>query len=591
MRVRVPILKTPNGTTNADLKVEIINQDAGTIIATSDWFASYAASNTWDYVEFDFDDPSLASWDWISLQVRFRGGTATESGKKLYASARVEFTDPGLDIGSEIAIAGVPGSTVENWIDTGWYDDTTFGVWQLYEPDAVFIFLGLNDGSGSSAATFETNAEALATRIRTILPDCHLYFIAPYARLTYGDTYGGEGAEAFNVPGMYGASQAFDNAVFINLARLFPQARILAGVYSKAWSSIAADAYIVKNQVVTHASIRYVCILDHTKSATAPASDATHWTAIGAEGSWSQLEPWADWDNYFQKDGLHPTPPGNVALMQTITTALFGVAAQGSATDAGIVQARSEIAAVPADTWSVDTSGLTTAGTTGAGVVDLLTAAETDIPALIDDLPTVAEFNARTLAAASYASSSAQGTMLGDLTLIKADTDEVQTLLGSGGALSDAIAAIASDAATVAGVVPAGGRLIAAAGDTAVTLDDVEGGSSQPIAPTTVAESRTWHPAPDGWKSGNIVTVKQGAIGTFAILPELNPEADIKTFDSVTVTGAATVTATDLTVRADGRAAHFDLPALTTVGTYTVTPTVTTKDGQTIPMECTLIVR
>lgn len=118
------------------------------------------------------------------------------------------------------------------------------------------------------------------------------------------------------------------------------------------------------------------------------------------------------------------------------------------------------------------------------------------------------------------------------------------------------------------------------------------GGSVTPIAPTSVLANRTWRPSPfDGSKAENIVTLASGFIGTLAVKMPLNPDADIDTFDSVTITGAATVTATTLTKTADGRTVHFDVPELTTTGTYTVTPTVTTLDGQTIPMTCTLVVR
>lgn len=106
------------------------------------------------------------------------------------------------------------------------------------------------------------------------------------------------------------------------------------------------------------------------------------------------------------------------------------------------------------------------------------------------------------------------------------------------------------------------------------------------IAAISVSHDRTWY-ADDG-RARNIVTVHQNFAGTLAVMPDLNPQAVINAVTSVAISGAASVTTLSEAVSADGKAAHFTVPALSTVGTYSVLVTVTTNDSQTIPTTCTL---
>ncbi len=115
------------------------------------------------------------------------------------------------------------------------------------------------------------------------------------------------------------------------------------------------------------------------------------------------------------------------------------------------------------------------------------------------------------------------------------------------------------------------------------------GGGGDPVAVDVVDDSRTWF-ATD-YRARNIITVGDNFEGTFALQPDLNPGTTILTVDSVSITGAATVTATDLSLNRSKTRAHFTVPTLTTTGTYTVVVTVTTVDGQTIPTTATLKVQ
>jgi hypothetical protein len=120
-------------------------------------------------------------------------------------------------------------------------------------------------------------------------------------------------------------------------------------------------------------------------------------------------------------------------------------------------------------------------------------------------------------------------------------------------------------------------------------------GDLTPVAPTSIADSRTWFVNADGWKAGNIVTVKAPFAGTLAANGELNDDFDIDRDGAITVTITDPVddpvVATDFTVTGDGRTLHFDVPELTITGNYAVLVTLETLDGQTVSLECKLVVR
>ncbi len=128
-------------------------------------------------------------------------------------------------------------------------------------------------------------------------------------------------------------------------------------------------------------------------------------------------------------------------------------------------------------------------------------------------------------------------------------------------------------------------------GDQIAGEDALAGVTQSPVSATDVSNKRTWRVGPDSWTADNIVTVAQNYAGPLGALPDLNEQGDIASVASVSITGAATVTATDLRKSGDGRKAIFDAPALTTKGKYTVIITVATLDDATIPLVCTLIVK
>jgi hypothetical protein len=113
-----------------------------------------------------------------------------------------------------------------------------------------------------------------------------------------------------------------------------------------------------------------------------------------------------------------------------------------------------------------------------------------------------------------------------------------------------------------------------------------ETSSDSAVSPDVISPKRTWYGV--GYRAQNIVELARPFEGALALKPDLNPGTTISSVDSVTITGVANVTATELTVNRDRTTAHFTVPTLTTVGTYSVTVTVTTVDGQTITTTGTL---
>lgn len=166
--------------------------------------------------------------------------------------------------------------------------------------------------------------------------------------------------------------------------------------------------------------------------------------------------------------------------------------------------------------------------------------------------------------------------LLVDATL--ADTNELQLDWVNGGRLDLIVDAILADTAFIG--TPAGDSI-------ADDIADLELATVQPISPDRINTARTWI-ANSSYRADNIVEVAAGFVGTFSVKPSLNPNTAIVSVSGVSITGAATVTATDLASTADRLYANFTVPALSTTGTYAVVVTVTTTDGQTIKTTATL---
>jgi hypothetical protein len=190
------------------------------------------------------------------------------------------------------------------------------------------------------------------------------------------------------------------------------------------------------------------------------------------------------------------------------------------------------------------------------------------------------EVNTSHLAGTAYATASA--------TLVDNVWDEAlagHATAGSAGAgLSAAQSAGDPWSTAIPGAYSAGtaGYIVGTNLDAAVSA----AGGATAVDADIVGDSYTW--IGKRYRAQNIVEVGDNFDGTLALKPDMNPNTTILTVDSVSITGAAVVTATDLEVDRSRTIAHFTVPTLTTTGTYTVVVTVTTIDGMTIPTTCTL---
>lgn len=173
-------------------------------------------------------------------------------------------------------------------------------------------------------------------------------------------------------------------------------------------------------------------------------------------------------------------------------------------------------------------------------------------------------------------------------TTIRAEIDANSTFLA---AISSAISAL-NDVSAADLLSAASAALVAYDPPTKAEVDAAVAAAGGGVSADIVSDKLTWFCV--GSKAQNIVEVEGGSgdgtdfAGTLALAPDLNPGATILSVDAVSITGAATVTATGLAPDRSKKKAHFTVPALTTAGTYTVRVTVTTVDDATITSTATL---
>ncbi|MCP4876122.1 MAG: hypothetical protein GY896_11705 [Gammaproteobacteria bacterium] len=94
----------------------------------------------------------------------------------------------------------------------------------------------------------------------------------------------------------------------------------------------------------------------------------------------------------------------------------------------------------------------------------------------------------------------------------------------------------------------------------------------------------------DGGESRSIISLKQNFAGTLALVPDLVSDSAVSSVSSAALTGAASVTGSNLRKTPNGKMALYTVAALSTTGTYTATVTIVTTDSQTIVTTGTIIV-
>lgn len=124
---------------------------------------------------------------------------------------------------------------------------------------------------------------------------------------------------------------------------------------------------------------------------------------------------------------------------------------------------------------------------------------------------------------------------------------------------------------------------------------DIAGvGASATVDAEEVTDKRTWRITEigTGYSAPQVVRVNDGFAGTLQFDMAKTSVGVLTGTPTVAISGAASVTATNVRLRArDQKAVLFDVPALSTEGEYTVRVTASTVDSQTIPVEGALVVK
>lgn len=133
---------------------------------------------------------------------------------------------------------------------------------------------------------------------------------------------------------------------------------------------------------------------------------------------------------------------------------------------------------------------------------------------------------------------------------------------------------------------------VSSTADVAVTPHGGENGPTvAPLSPEEVSSNYTWR-VNEGYSVPKTVTVNAAFSGALAIDYS---DALVGAFDediapTATIGGAASVTPNSVAYSTSLRKIIVTVPNLTTSGTYTVAASGATTDGQTIPVNCTLVV-
>lgn len=223
----------------------------------------------------------------------------------------------------------------------------------------------------------------------------------------------------------------------------------------------------------------------------------------------------------------------------------------------------------------------------------LATAAnQTTILTNIADVPTVAEFNARTIASASYALEATSQSILTDtaeigvagegLTAISLDAADIRTALGMASAdLDTQLDAILADTAEI-GAAGAGLTAVDDATLTAIAALDIE---ATVYTKDSASKSRTWNFTRNSERvtSPNTITEAAAFNGEvcFDLSNVLNPGAGILSITSVSVSPSSGVTVGTPAKTSDNQKAIVNVSGHTAGTTYTYTITVSTTDGDT----------
>ncbi len=178
------------------------------------------------------------------------------------------------------------------------------------------------------------------------------------------------------------------------------------------------------------------------------------------------------------------------------------------------------------------------------------------------------------------------------VTAVTAEAGTTPGIITVGEALADTPAG--GDAVFVDRAVDVAGSVdLGTVGGEDVTKSDLTSGGAggQPVRPRVINAARTWHydPHRSSKRPVDLVEVGVGFDGELAIEPPINPGSGVAAITGVTIGGSATGLS-EFGPSADAEQGVFTIApgTLLTAGKFEVVATVTTTDGQTLPLAATL---
>lgn len=165
-----------------------------------------------------------------NVAVKLDGSDATKYTNVLGAT----FYNATNTAGVHIIPFSVSGSSTAYWANNAPNCDVNLDAFGT--PDAVWIQYGLNDASASiSAATFKTQLQAIAARLRAKFPACLIIYVAPYYRTGLS---GGQQTEYDQYPGALAEIVAADTgpSVAVNLRNIAYRIGFNATTYA-SWTT------------------------------------------------------------------------------------------------------------------------------------------------------------------------------------------------------------------------------------------------------------------------------------------------------------------------------------------------------------------
>jgi hypothetical protein len=352
VRIRVPVWMHPDGNPNASVWFQMTN-DSDTVYGESAFFATYAASAHWDFVDVTIPAATNPAMTGMRLWLRHKAGTAVDNGTQIIFSKHLTCDCLDDPTGMILFNFGIPSQRVNDWNDAAKFGNEVFDFMRLLagETSTVLIMLGQNTTDPGTAAGHKAQLETLVGRVNSDAVARDVVLLANYGN-TSKNGGGEEEPEQYFVTGAYDAVVANPTWLFLNLHRALPYFTALQGDFSVNWSQCGSGAqFYVGDCVVDDAAgggdgNLYVCKANVLKLSTHPKDAATYWTLVVSGAGLQDFWATARNRNSFLADSEHPNWAGHQVMAHAIWGLVREVAAKSDAEDAQYVEDAAAVTAV-----------------------------------------------------------------------------------------------------------------------------------------------------------------------------------------------------------------------------------------------------